>query len=159
MAQQGRKVVAVNRKARHEYTIEETYDAGLSLAGTEVKSIRAGKVSLQESFARIENGEAWLHNMYVAPYEQGNRFNLDPRRPRKLLLHRQEIGRLAGVTQQKGLALIPLQLYFERGHAKLELGVARGKKLYDKRQAIAERDADREARRALAERSQGKERE
>jgi SsrA-binding protein len=153
MAQQGRKIVAVNRKARHEYTIEETYDAGICLAGTEVKSIRAGKGSVQESFARVENGEVWLQNMYIAPYEQGNRFNLEPRRPRKLLLHKSEIDRLAGKTQQKGLALIPLQLYFERGYAKIELGLGRGKKLYDKREAIAERDAEREARRVLADRS------
>lgn len=153
MPQQGRKVVAVNRKARHEYTIEETYDAGICLAGTEVKSIRAGKVSLQEAFAKVENGEVWLFNMYIAPYEQGGRYNLEPRRPRKLLLHKHEIARLAGYTQQKGLALIPLQIYFERGYAKVELGVGRGKKLYDKRQAIAERDAQREERRALAERA------
>ena len=152
MSQQGRKVVAVNRRARHEFFIEETCDAGICLAGTEVKSIRAGKVSLQESFARVENGEVWLFNMYIAPYEQGGRFNLEPRRPRKLLLHRFEIVRLAAKTQQKGLALIPLQIYFERGYAKVELGVAKGKKLYDKRQAIAERDAELEARRALAER-------
>jgi SsrA-binding protein len=152
MVQQGQKVIAVNRKARHEYFVEETYTAGLCLAGTEVKSIRAGKVSVQESYARVENGEVWLHNMYIAPYEFGTRWNLDPRRPRKLLLHRFEIAKLAGKTQQKGLALIPLKLYFERGHAKVELGLARGKKLYDKRQAIAERDADREARRALEER-------
>jgi SsrA-binding protein len=152
MVQQGQKVIAVNRKARHEYFVEETYTAGLCLAGTEVKSIRAGKVSVQESYARVENGEVWLHNMYIAPYEFGTRWNLDPRRPRKLLLHRFEIAKLAGKTQQKGLALIPFKLYFERGHAKVELGLARGKKLYDKRQAIAERDADREARRALEER-------
>ena len=153
MAQQGRKIVAVNRKARHDYFIEETYDAGICLAGTEVKSIRAGKVNLQDSFARVENGEVWLSNMYVAPYEKGTRFNLEPRRPRKLLLHGFEIARLAGKTQQKGLALIPLQLYFERGYAKIELGLARGKKLYDKRQAIAERDAQREERRALVDRT------
>jgi len=150
MAQQGRKVIAVNRKARHEYHIEETYDAGIVLVGTEVKSIRAGKVSIQDAFARVENGEVWLHNMYIAPYEHGSRFNLDPRRPRKLLLHRQEISRLAGKTQQKGLTLIPLQIYFEKGFAKVELGVGRGKKLYDKRQAIAERDARREEERSLA---------
>ena len=152
MGQQGRKVVAVNRKARHEFFIEETFDAGICLAGTEVKSIRAGKASLQESYARVIDGEVWLINMYIAPYEQGNRFNLDPRRQRKLLLHRSQIDRLAGQTQQKGLALIPLQLYFERGYAMVELGLARGKKLYDKRDAIAERDAEREARRALSER-------
>ena len=153
MVQQGRKAVAVNRKARHEYFIEETYDAGIALSGTEVKSIRAGKVSLQEAFARIDNGEVWIYNMYIAPYEQGGRYNLDPMRPRKLLLHRKEIIRLAALTQQKGLTLIPLQMYFERGYAKIELGVAKGKKLYDKREAIAERDAQREERRAFADRT------
>jgi len=153
MVQPGQKVIAVNRKARHEYFVEETYTAGLCLAGTEVKSIRAGKVSLQESYARVENGEVWLHNMYIAPYEFGTRWNVDPRRPRKLLLHRFEIAKLAGKTQQKGLALIPLKIYFERGYAKVELGLARGKKLYDKRQAIAERDADREARREMIDRT------
>jgi SsrA-binding protein len=152
MGQQGRKVVAVNRKARHDYFIEETCDAGICLAGTEVKSIRAGKVNLQDSFAKIENGELWLFNMYIAPYEQGNRFNLEPRRPRKLLMHRFEIARLAAKTQQKGLTLVPLQVYFERGYAKIEIGLARGKRQYDKRDAIAEREADREARRELAER-------
>lgn len=149
MPQEGRKIIAANRKARHEYFIEDTYDAGIALAGTEVKSIRAGKVSLQDSFAKVENGEVWVYHMYIAPYEQGNRFNLDPVRPRKLLLHKSEILKLQALTQQKGLTLIPLQIYFQRGHAKIELGVGRGKKLYDKREAIAERDAERERRRAL----------
>lgn len=148
MSEQERKVVSVNRKARHEYFIEETYDAGICLSGTEVKSIRASKASLAESFAKIENGEVWLFNMYIAPYEFGNRFNLDSRRPRKLLLHKFEITRLAAKTQQKGLALIPLQLYFQRGYAKLELGLGKGKKLYDKRESIAQRDAEREERRS-----------
>ena len=152
MAQQGRKVVVTNRRARHEYFIEETFDAGICLSGTEVKSIRAGKVSLQESFARVENGEVWLYGMYIAPYEFGNRFNLDPLRPRKLLLHAHEIKRLAQLTQQKGLTIVPLQVYFERGYAKVEIGVGRGKKLYDKREAIAQRDAEREVRRELASR-------
>ncbi|HEY3297800.1 MAG TPA: SsrA-binding protein SmpB [Armatimonadota bacterium] len=152
MSEEGRKVVAVNRKARHDYFIDETYDAGIALVGTEVKSVRAGKASLQESFAKIVNGEAWLYNMYIAPYEQGNRYNLEPRRPRKLLLHKSEIERLAAETQQKGLSLIPTQIYFVRGHAKIELGVAKGKKLYDKRDAIAERDIERDARRELSER-------
>jgi SsrA-binding protein len=153
MAQQGRKMIAVNRKARHEYFIEETYDAGICLAGTEVKSVRAGKVSLQEAYARVENGEVWLHGMHVAPYEQGGRFNLEPTRSRKLLLHRHEINRLTALTQQKGLTLVPLQIYLERGYAKVEIGVARGKKLYDKREAIAARDAQREERRALVDRT------
>ena len=152
MSEKGQKTISVNRKARHEYFIEETYDAGIALAGTEVKSIRAGKVSLQDAFARVENGEVWLHGMYVAPYEFGSRFNLEAKRPRKLLLHRNQIERLRAVTEQKGLTLVPLRLYFERGYAKIELGVARGKKLYDKRDAIAEKDAKREAERALSER-------
>lgn len=152
MAQEGRKVITANRKARHEYFIEETFDAGICLVGTEVKSIRAGKVSLQDSFARVENGEVWLHNMYIAPYEFGNRANPDPRRPRKLLLHSFEIKELAEKTQQKGLTVVPLLIYFQRGYAKLELGVARGKKLYDKRDAIAEKDAKREELREMSER-------
>ncbi len=152
MAEKGRKVVSVNRKARHEYFIEETYDAGIALAGTEVKSIRAGKLSLQDAFARVDDGEVWVHGMFIAPYEFGSRFNLESKRPRKLLLKKNEIERLRAVTEQKGLTIIPLQLYFERGFAKIELGVARGKKLYDKRDAIAERDAQREAQRELSER-------
>jgi SsrA-binding protein len=152
MGEQGRKAVAVNRKARHEYFIEETYDAGIVLVGTEVKSIRAGKANITDSFARIERNELWVHNMYIAPYEFGNRFNPDPRRPRKLLMNRAEIDRLAGQTQQKGLTLIPLQIFFQRGYAKIELGLGRGKKLYDKRESIAEHDREREARRSLAER-------
>ncbi len=153
MGEKGQKTIAVNRKARHEYFIEGTYDAGIALAGTEVKSIRAGKVSLQDAFARVDNGEVWLHNMYIAPYEFGSRFNLEPKRPRKLLLHRHQIEKLRAVTEQKGLTLIPLRIYFERGYAKIELGVAKGKKLYDKREAIAERDARREEERGFAERS------
>ncbi len=148
-----RKTIALNRRARHEYFIEDTYTAGLVLVGTEVKSLRAGKVNLSDAYARIErNGEVLLHNMHVSPFEQGNRYNVDPIRSRKLLLNRREIERLAALTQQKGLTLVPLSLFFERGFAKLELGVGRGKKLYDKRESIAERDRDREARRALAER-------
>lgn len=150
MSEPGQKTVAVNRRARHDYFIEESVDAGIVLVGTEVKSIRAGKGSLQEAWAKVENGEVWLMNMYIAPYEFGNRENVEPRRPRKLLLNRKEIEILAAKTQQKGLALIPLRLYFQRGFAKIELGIARGKKLYDKRQAIAERDAGREAERALS---------
>ena len=150
MGQSGRKVIAVNRKARHEYFIEETFDAGIALVGTEVKSIRAGKVSLQESYAKVEDGEMWLVGMHIAPYEQGGRWNLDPIRRRKLLLHKNEIVRLQAKSQQKGLALVPISIFFERGYAKIELGLARGKKLYDKREAIAERDAQREERRALS---------
>jgi SsrA-binding protein len=147
----GRKTVATNRKARHEYFIDDTYTAGMVLVGTEVKSMRAGKVSMAEAYARLEkNGEAWVHNMYVAPHLEGNRNNVEPIRPRKLLLTRKELNRLAAVTQQKGLTLVPLSLFFERGFAKLELGVGRGKKLYDKRDSIADRDREREARRAFA---------
>ena len=145
-----RRTVAVNRRARHEYFIEDTLTAGLVLVGTEVKSLRAGRANLAEAYAQIERGEAWLHNMHVSPHTEGNRYNVDPIRTRKLLLNRKEIERLAGVTQQKGRTLVPLSLFFERGFAKLELGVGRGKKLYDKRESIAERDREREARRALS---------
>jgi SsrA-binding protein len=146
-----RKVVAQNRRARFEYFIEDTLVAGLVLVGTEVKSLRAGKANLSDAYARIDRGEIWLHNMHVSPWEQGNRYNVDPIRSRKLLLNRGEIVRLAAQTQQKGLTVVPLSLFFERGFAKVELGVGKGKKLYDKRESIAERDRDREARRAMSE--------
>lgn len=150
---EGRKTVALNRKARHEYHIEDSVTAGLVLVGTEVKSLRAGKANLSDAYARIDNsGEAWLHNMHVSPHAEGNRYNVDPIRSRKLLLTRREIERLRGVTQQKGLTLVPLSLFFERGFAKLELGIGKGKKLYDKREAIADKDREREARRAFASR-------
>lgn len=149
----GRKTITVNRKARHEYFIDDTLTAGMVLVGTEVKSLRAGRANLNDAYARLDkNGEAWVHNMHVSPHAEGNRNNVDPIRPRKLLLTRRELDRLAGVTQQKGLTLVPLSLFFERGFAKLELGVGRGKKLYDKRESIAERDREREARRAFASR-------
>ncbi len=142
-----------NRKARHEYHIEETYEAGIALTGTEIKSIRAGKANLQDSYARVENGELILYNMHVSPYEQGNRFNHDPKRPRKLLMHKREIMRLFGLTREKGFSLIPLKLYFtERGWVKVELALARGKKKYDKREDMAARDAKREIDRALKNR-------
>ncbi len=144
------RTVAVNRRARHDYFIEDTVVAGLVLVGTEVKSLRAGKANLTEAYARIENGEAWLHHMHVAPHAEGNRFNVEPMRSRKLLLRKSELARLQGLIQQKGLALIPLSMFFVRGFAKVELGVARGKKLYDKRESIAERDRQREARREFA---------
>ncbi len=143
------KVVAENRKARHDYFIEETYEAGIALAGTEVKSLRAGKASLRDSYAEVRNGEVFVHNMHISPYEKGNRFNRDPKRPRKLLLHKQEIRRLLGQTTQKGYTLIPLRIYFKRGKAKVEVALARGKKLYDKRESIARRDAQREIAREL----------
>jgi SsrA-binding protein len=144
-----RKLIAANRRARHEYTIEESVEAGLVLTGTEIKSVRAGKVNLQDAYARVENGEAWLHGAHIAPYVQGNRFNVDPVRPRKLLLHRREIDRLLGRAQERGLTLVPLSMYLRNSYAKVELGIGRGKKLYDKRQAIAEREAQREVERAL----------
>jgi SsrA-binding protein len=141
--------IANNRRARHEYEILETFEAGMVLTGTEIKSIRAGRLNLQDAYARVENGEAWLFNMHVAPYEQGNRFNVDAMRPRKLLLKRGELHRLTGRLQTSGLTLVPLSVYVRRGFAKLELALARGKKLYDKRQAIEDREARREAERAL----------
>jgi len=147
------KVVAENRKARHDYFIDEIYEAGIALVGTEVKSIRTGKVSLRDSYAEVVNGEAYLQNMHISPYDKGSRFNHDPKRPRKLLLHKREIKKLLGQTTQKGYTLIPLRLYFKRGKVKVELALARGKKLYDKRQDIAKRDAQREISRALSGRN------
>lgn len=147
---QGRVVVAVNRRARHDYEIGETYVAGIALVGTEVKSVRAGRVNFQDAFCKVENGEMWLYNMHISPYEQGNRYNPDPKRKRKLLLHRYEIERLRAAAEQKGLTIIPLSLFFERGFAKLEIALARGKKLYDKRESIAERDREREMLRQRA---------
>ena len=139
-----KKLVANNKKARHDYFIEEVYEAGLVLTGTEIKSIRAGKVSIKESYAKIENGEMIVYGMNISPYEQGNRFNADPLRPRKLLLHKQEIRKLIGYTTLKGLTIVPLTVYInEDGRAKMEIAVARGKKLYDKRDDIAKRDAER----------------
>jgi SsrA-binding protein len=151
--QGGIKVAAQNRKARHDYFIEQTLEAGLVLSGTEVKSIRQGKANLKDSYASIEGGEAFVRGMHVSPYEQGNIFNKDPVRDRKLLLHKREIARLEALVQQKGLTLVPLQVYFKRGRVKLELGVARGKKLYDKRGDAAERDAKREIERRLKDRA------
>jgi len=143
----------VNRKARHEYHINETYEAGIALSGTEIKSIRAGKANLQDSYARIENGELVLYNMHISPYEQGNRFNHEPKRPRKLLMHKREIMRLFGQTREKGFSLIPLKVYFKNGKwAKVELALARGKKQYDKREDIAARDAQRDMERAIRDR-------
>jgi SsrA-binding protein len=146
------KTVAVNRRARHEYAVDETLEAGLVLSGTEIKSIRAGRVSLAEAYARIEHGEAWLIGAHIAPYEQGNRNNHEPTRTRKLLMHRDQIAELVGRTQAKGYTLVPLKLYIRNGMAKLELGVARGRKEHDKRRAIAERDMRRELERATKER-------
>lgn len=145
-------VVADNRRARHEYHIEETLEAGLVLTGTEVKSLRNGRASLQDAFARVEDGEVWLYHMHIPPYEQGNIYNHDPRRRRKLLLHRREIDTLLGRVQQKGFTLIPLRAYFRRGVAKVDLAVARGKKLYDRREEIAAREARRQIERARGRR-------
>lgn len=145
------KVVAQNKKARHDYFIETAMEAGVVLSGTEVKSIRQGKVNLKDSYASIVNGEVIVTGMHISPYEQGNIFNKDPMRERKLLLHKSEIRRLIGYTQQEGLTLVPLQLYFKRGKVKMELAIAKGKKLYDKRDDIAARDAKREIDRRLKE--------
>ncbi|WPX09210.1 SsrA-binding protein SmpB [Anaerocellum danielii] len=145
------KVIATNRKAYHDYFIEETIEAGIELKGTEVKSVRLGHVNLKDSFARVENGEVFLYNMHISPYEKGNIFNVDPMRDRRLLLHKHEINRLAGYVQQKGYTLIPLKIYLKRGKIKVELAVAKGKKLYDKREAIAKRDAELEIRKKMKE--------
>ncbi len=145
--------ITSNRKALHDYFIEDTYEAGLALTGSEIKSIRRGKVNLRDSYARIEGGEAWLHNCHISPYEEtGAYFNHDPLRPRKLLLHRSEIDSLIGKVQAKGLTLVPLRLYLKEGRAKIELAIARGKRNYDKREAIAEREAQREIERTLKSR-------
>jgi SsrA-binding protein len=149
------KVAAQNKKARHDYFIEQTLEAGIVLSGTEVKSIRLGRSNLKDSYADIDGGEAYIRGMHVSPYEQGNIFNKDPMRDRKLLLHRKEISRLLGLIQQKGLTIVPLQVYFKRGKVKVELGVARGKKLYDKRDSIAERDSRREIDRRMKDRLNG----
>jgi len=142
------RVVAQNRRAGHEYFILETYEAGLVLSGTEVKSLRAGKASLAEAYATVEGDEAWVRQLHIPPYEQGNRWNLDPVRPRKLLLHRKEIEQLRVGVAQKGQTIVPLRLYFSRGRAKLLVALAKGKKTHDKRHAIAEREAKREVERA-----------
>ncbi len=147
------KVITVNRQAYHDYFVDETYEAGIVLKGTEIKSIRDGKVNLRGAFARVKNGEVWLENSHIAVYAQGTYMNHDPLRERKLLLHRREINRLIGKVQTKGLTLIPLKLYLKGDHAKVELGLCRGKKLYDKREAIAQRDARREIERTVRNRS------
>ncbi|MEN6357855.1 MAG: SsrA-binding protein SmpB [Armatimonadota bacterium] len=136
-----------NRKAWHEYFIDDQFEAGIVLVGTEVKSLRLGKASITEAFCKIENGELWLHGMHIAPYEQGNRYNVDPLRPRKLLMRKAEIEKINRKLQEKGFTLIPLKLYFTRGYAKVNVGLGRGKKLYDKRESIATRDVERERRR------------
>ena len=153
MTKKQRKLIANNKKARHDYFIEETFEAGIVLTGTEIKSARLGKVSIKESYARIEKEEVIIYGMNISPYEQGNRFNVDPLRPRKLLLHKREIRKLIGATKLNGLTLIPLTMYInEAGLAKLEIALARGKKNYDKREAIAKRDASRNMERAMKQR-------
>jgi len=141
--------VAVNRRAYHDYFVDEKYEAGVVLTGTEVKSLRAGRCNLRDGFVRIDRNEAWLENVHISPYAQGNLMNHDPLRTRKLLLHRKQIATLIGKVRQKGYTLIPLRVYFSRNHAKVEVGLARGKREYDKREAIAERDAKREIARAM----------
>ncbi|MCI8355342.1 MAG: SsrA-binding protein SmpB [Lachnospiraceae bacterium] len=149
MAKEDMKLVANNKKAYHDYFIEEKYEAGLVLHGTEVKSLRMGKCSIKEAFIRIENGEVYAYGMHISPYEKGNIFNKDPLRPKKLLLHKQQIRKLIGSSAEKGYTLVPLQVYFRDGRAKIEIGLARGKKLYDKRQDIAKKDQRREAEKEL----------
>jgi SsrA-binding protein len=151
----GRKIIAQNKKARHDYSIEDVYEAGVVLTGTEVKSLRLGRASLVDGFATIDDGEVFLRNVHIPEYEQGSWTNHEPRRTRKLLLHRAEILRLIGKTKESGLTLVPLSLYFSEGKVKVELALARGKRSYDKRQDLAKRDADREVRRALGRRNKG----
>ncbi|MEQ8329406.1 MAG: SsrA-binding protein SmpB [Longimicrobiales bacterium] len=153
MSDDGRKVVARNRKARHEFEILETFEAGMALRGPEVKSMRDGQVSFQDAFARVRGGEVWLHSLHVSPYEQANRENVDPTRTRKLLMKRHEIRGLVGRVEEKGLTLVPLEIYFRRGYAKVLLGLARGKKLHDKRDTLKKKAQERDARRALSERT------
>ncbi len=149
----GEKPVATNRKAYHDYFIEEKFEAGIMLQGTEVKSLRDGRVNLQDSYASVKDGEVFLHHCHISPYSHGNLMNHEPLRVRKLLLHKKEINKLLGKTQQKGLTLIPLRIYFsKRGHAKVELGLAKGKKLYDRRESIKTREAGREVERAIKDR-------
>ncbi len=147
------RTIVTNRRARHEFWIEETHEAGIALTGTEVKSLRGGRANLSDAFARVDGGELWLHHFHISPYAQGNIHNHDPLRTRKLLLHKREILRLESRTAQKGYTLIPLRIYFRHGVAKVELGVARGRHLYDKRERIAERDAERRIARALGART------
>ena len=155
MAKEEMKLVANNKKAYHDYFIEEKYEAGLVLHGTDVKSLRMGKCSIKEAFIRIENGEVYAYGMHISPYEKGNIFNKDPLRPKKLLLHKQQIRKLIGSSAEKGYTLVPLQVYFRDGRAKIEIGLARGKKLYDKRQDIAKKDQRREAEKELKIRLKG----
>ena len=153
--ERGRKLIAQNRKARHDYSIEDTFEAGMVLMGTEVKSLRAGRASLVDGFAMVEDGEIWLHNVHIPEYNEGSWTNHTPKRRRKLLLNRNEINKITIKLKESGLTLIPLSMYFLDGRAKVEIGVARGRKNYDKRQAIAEKDAKREASKATGRRAKG----
>lgn len=155
MREKSSRTLSENRKAHHDYFIEETYEAGISLRGTEVKSIRAGKANMRDSFARVEDGQLILYNVHISPYEQGNRFNHEPLRPRVLLMHKREVMRLMGLTQAKGYTLVATRLYLKDGKIKAEIGLAKGKKLYDKRDAAANRDAEREIARAMRSRERG----
>jgi SsrA-binding protein len=151
------ETIALNRRARHDYTITDTFEAGLVLTGTEIKSVRARKVNLSDAYARVEKGEAWLLGAHIAPFEQGNRYNHEPRRDRKLLLHRTEIDQLMGRAAAKGLTVVPLRLYInDRGRAKVELGLAKGKQLHDRRQDIADRQSKRDMERELADLQRGR---
>lgn len=151
------ETVAVNRRARHEFLITDTFEAGLVLTGTEIKSVRAGKANLADAYARVEKGEAWLVGAHIAPYDAGNRYNHEPRRDRKLLLHRSEIDELMGRAAAKGLTVVPLRLYItSKGRAKIELGLARGKQLHDRRRSIAERDSRRDMEREMADAQRGR---
>ncbi len=151
------QTVALNRRARHDFTIDDTFEAGLVLTGTEIKSIRAGKITLSDAYARVERGEAWLIGAHIAPFEGGNRYNHEPKRTRKLLLHRSEIDELLGRAKAKGQTIVPLRLYIDpKGRAKVELGLARGKQLHDRRRDIAERDARRDVARELADAQRGR---
>lgn len=149
--ERGEKQIAANRKARHEYFVEETYECGLALHGTEVKSMRQGRVNLKEAFCQVKNGEMWVIGMHISPYEQGNIFNVDPLRDKKLLMHKSEIRKLDGLVSRQGYTLVPLEIYLKDGRMKLQLGLCRGKAEHDKRDTIAKRDADRDIRRALRE--------
>jgi SsrA-binding protein len=153
--EKGRKLIAQNKKARHDYSIEDVYEAGLVLTGTEVKSLRAGRATLTDGYATLDDGEIWLRGVHIPEYTQGTWTNHEPRRARKLLLRRDEIRRIAGKTKESGVTLVPLALYFQDGYAKVEIAVARGRRSYDKRQAIAERDSKREAERAVGRRTKG----
>ncbi|HHW36083.1 MAG TPA: SsrA-binding protein SmpB [Bacillales bacterium] len=146
------KVIAQNKKAYHDYFIEDTYEAGIVLQGTEIKAIRAGRVNLKDSYARVEKGELFLHNMHISPYEQGNRYNHDPLRTRKLLLHKKEIAKLLGITKEQGYSLVPLKIYLKNGYAKVLIGLAKGKKNYDKREDLKQKEAKRDIERAFRER-------